>query len=193
MKSAELARSIYELYPPFRPWDDTTLEAWTNTVVEKCSKFSPEARADAFASLTGAKHKEKPPQPATILEHLRDAHRWRKAQDNKGQLPVEDGPPGFIADLERAGKRATELCRTPLGRQAAKEGWHGMLWAFIRKHQRHPTPGEIPALQREAKEVDRMGADLTRDASKHGILGPKLLEFWNSVMEQRDKLAREIG
>ncbi len=190
MKSEDFAQAIYALYPPFRPWDDGTLKAWTNTVVAQCGVFSHDVRAKAFQTLTEVKHKEKPPQVATILYHCKEVKRWLRAKESKEQLPVEKS--GFILDLEERGKLATVLCRSPMGRQAKKEGWHGMLWAYARQHRRLPPTEKIPHLQRDAKAVDRLGADVARDIGKYGLLGPACLSFWNSVMEHRDKLAKEI-
>lgn len=194
MKPSELASAIYALYPPFRAWDDTTLQWWTDTVVSECAAFSAEVRAEAFKTLTRVKHKEKPPQPATIFEHCKEAKRWRANEEGKGTLPALDrNSSAFLADYDARAKLATDMCRSPDGRRAVREGWHGMLWAHCWHHRRWPTAGEMAALQRDAKVVDRMGADLARDASKYGILGPKLLEFWNTAMAERDRLAQEIG
>ena len=88
MKAAEFAHAIYELYPPFRQWEDATLKAWTSTVIGRCGGFEDKVREGAFKSLTNVKHKEKPPQVAVILEHCREVHRWIDAQNNKGKLAL---------------------------------------------------------------------------------------------------------
>ncbi len=151
MKAAELANSIYALYPPFRPWDDATLEAWTNVILEKVGQYTPEVRAKAFKSLTEVEHKNKPPQPATIFEHCREARRWSEEAKREADLPVAAETP-IASDWLARQAFADQLVKCPLGLEAAKGGWISTLHSFAAKNRRLPTAAEQAACKREAKE-----------------------------------------
>jgi hypothetical protein len=193
MKSSEFANAIYSLYPPFRQWDDVTLKAWTDTVVSECgdSVFSAEIRAQAFKTLTRVRHREKPPQTATIFEHCREVKRWQEAEKGNGELsagaaPVGSGPLDWNED---AFKFSRDVMSGPMGLQAAKEGWIGCLDEYIRKNRRAPSAGEIPALKRKAAEFDETYAMCIRggihDVARWVGLGEDVLARRNRLIDWR--------
>jgi hypothetical protein len=193
MKSSEFANAIYTLYPPFRQWDDVTLKAWTDTVVSECGDggFSAEVRAQAFKTLTRVKHKDKPPQTATIFEHCREAKRWFDAEKGKGQLSTGPAPANasFLDWTEDAFKLSRDLMSGPMGLQAAKEGWIGCLDAYCRKFKRLPPEGQIPSLKREAREFDETFAKCLRggfqDAARWASMGEEMLRRRNKLVDWR--------
>jgi hypothetical protein len=193
MKSSEFANAIYTLYPPFRQWDDVTLKAWTDTVVNECGDgwFSSEVRAQAFKTLTRVKHKDKPPQTATIFEHCREAKRWLDADKHKGELTSGPAPvnQAFLDWTEDAFKLSRDLMSGPMGLQAAKEGWIGCLDAYCRKFKRLPPAGEIPTLQRQAREFNETYDKCVRggfhDAGRWAATGEAMLAKRNKLIDWR--------
>jgi hypothetical protein len=197
MKSSEFATAIYTLYPPFRAWDDVTLNAWTDTVVSECgdSVYSAGIRAQAFKTLTRVKHKEKPPQTATIIEHCRDAKRWREAQDEKTKLPIKQGPDTYylkhpawsdsrkhLADDLICGRNGS----AHVGKQAAKDHyWITQLWDFCRENQKLPSDAQIATLKREAKEVDDVFASFAPGNGPASKLGMWAIQ---TATEKRNQL-----
>ena len=154
MKAAEFAHAIYELYPPFRQWEDATLKAWTSTVIGRCGGFDGKVREEAFKSLTRVRHKEKPPQVAVILEHCQEVHRWIEAQSNKGKLTFSPTvQEAFLRDW-REDDFANEIAlnrKDPLCMQAAKEGWIGTLHSFVRKHRKMPSANQKIGYRKSVK------------------------------------------
>ncbi len=214
MKPAEFAHAIYELYPPFRPWEDATLKAWTSTVIGRCGGFEDKIREGAFKSLTNVKHKEKPPQVAVILEHCREVSRWIDAQNNKGKLALSQTVRDPYLEDWRDDDFANEIAlnpKNPLCVQAAKEGWNGTLHTFVRKHRRMPSSTDkiayrksikaaeqlIPELEwckREAKDFDEAYAvgvrgNDSKDRRSAGALRDLVINVGDAMLARRKELA----
>ncbi len=206
MKAAEFAHAIYELYPPYRPWEDATLKAWTSTVVGRCGGFEGKVREEAFKSLTRVKHKEKPPQVAVILEHCKEVHRWLEAQSNKGKLALSTTVKDpFLKDW-REDDFANEIAlnrRDPLCVQAAKDQWIGTLHSFVRKHRRMPSAtdkigyrksmkaaeillSELEWCKREAKDFDEAYAAAVRGAGS--VARSLVLQVGDAMLRRRGEL-----
>jgi len=86
---------------------------------------------------------------------------------------------------------ANDLVKTPLGREAAKKGWIGALWAFCRRAARLPEARELPAVKAEAQVFDE-----ALDACERGEAGPmsrKLAELGRSIKDRRSDLAAKTG
>ncbi len=206
MKAAEFAHAIYELYPPFRQWEDATLKAWTSTVIGRCGGFEGKVREEAFKSLTRVRHKEKPPQVAVILEHCQEVQRWIDAQNNKGKLPFSANPEPFEPDWRKddfanniALNRGDPICV-----QAAKDGWIGTLHTYVRKYRRMPSAtekigyrksmkaaeillSEIEWCKREAKDFDEAYA--TAVMMGNGSVARSLvLQVGDAMLKRRGEL-----
>lgn len=165
MKVTEFANAIYDLYPPYREWDETTLKAWTNAIVRGCGSYSDTIRERAFNLLTEIEHKNKPPQVATIIEQCHEAKRWFDHEQRKqGKLPV-------VAESQQADDygygTADLLIQCAMGKQAAKEGWIGALHGFAAKHRRLPTDArEVAACKKEATETNTFIAEVMKGRGK---------------------------
>lgn len=193
MNAADFASNIFELYPPFRQWDDVTLKSWTGTVVGKAGPYSPEVRAEAFKTITEVKHKDKPPQPATILEHLREADRKRIQEERKDRLQVGAAPDpdaGLFWSADRL-KWADEVLGSPIGKKAAKEGWVVSLRSFLRDNGRAPNDGEIAILKRNVRDFHAV-----RERCHAGTAGPfsaALAKWADDIVARQKKLEARFG
>ncbi len=58
--------------------------------------------------------------------------------------------------------QANRLIRSPMGQQAARDGWIGALWDFARVEQRLPSGAEVARCRRVATEADEAAAAIYR-------------------------------
>lgn len=88
-----------------------------------------------------------------------------------------DWTPGRIANANR-------LIRSPMGRQAAEDGWIGALWDFARVEERLPHGAELARCKRIAKEADEAAAQVYRMTAV-----PALAKLAQSREEKHTRLA----
>ena len=88
-----------------------------------------------------------------------------------------DWTPGRISNANR-------LIRSPMGRQAAKEGWIGALWDFCRVEERLPQGAELSRCKRIAQEADDAAAQVYRMTAV-----PALVKLAQSREEKHKRLA----
>lgn len=88
-------------------------------------------------------------------------------------------------------KLARDLCMTPLGKKAAREGWVQGLFDFIRVKQRVPNDSEIAGLVAETKAIDAAVANLNSLLAPHPI-DRAFREMAKTMIERRRALAEQI-
>lgn len=117
------------------------------------------------------------PSPGVVADALNAAQDrlFSKRHDAGPKYP--DWTPGRIAAANR-------LIRSPMGRQAAAEGWIGALWDFARVEERLPQGAELARCKRIAKEADEAAADIFRMTAV-----PALVKLAQSREEKHKRLA----
>lgn len=123
------------------------------------------------------------PLPAEITAVCDDIER-RKAV---AALPLLPGPKADEWSDERQ-NLAFDLCKSELGRRAAREGWVAALYHFARKNQRLPSDREIPGLLETARAVEAVASTWEPD----GQVGSALVKFGRSFLTKRQGLADAV-
>lgn len=189
----KLAYAALQVFAP-ATWDEEQEQTWTGYVVPEIEGMADEIiEAGTKQMLRRRKRKDGMPSVAEVIEYCEEADRWIKQKQGKENLQIEQP---FVPHGAWTGDRkqlADELIRTPLGKQAAKEGWIGVLWDFCRNQQRLPQQGkEVEELKRESKAVDAAYALAVRNASttdpkqkQFAEMNAKLVAWGDAVMERR--------
>jgi hypothetical protein len=108
-----------------------------------------------------------------------------------GVVPYGVSPANRDWTTERL-KLATELVMTPLGKQAAKEGWVGTLWSFARKNSRLPTQGkEVEDCKRASTGFDEAYAICVRQ--QHNPLMAALERLGAEMLKRRHDLETRVA
>ncbi len=193
---------IIQRFPPSFRWDEVQKKSWSGDMIEELSGFADDVLTRALREMIRTRKEAKTPTVAECIGACLEAKKWIEAEKNKGQLPLEQGPAATHMDwtAERL-KLATELAcdpNNPMVKQAAKEGWIGVLHGFVRKHQRMPeasckiayrknskTPlqyvSEVEWCKREARDFEEAYAA----AVKGGFAGAATLEALGAEMLKR--------
>lgn len=187
------ADAVLQHFPPFR-WDEHQERAWAERLVKELSGFSPDVVDRAADELIRTRKKPQTPIIAECIDACASAKRWVDANRDSGRLPI-DGGAGPIGHLDWTAERlklASELMATPLGKQAAKEGWVGALWSFARKHSRLPQPGaETNGCKDAAKGFDEAYAVCVRDAGSNPLMR-KLEALGAEMLRRRHAIEQRI-
>jgi hypothetical protein len=145
--------TVLATFPPFR-WEDEQEQTWIATAVRRLSAFPDNVLEKALDHIVGTRGNHKTPLIAELLDACHEARRLINHDTGKSELPIAEpqGHGDWTADRL---KLADSLVMTPLGREAAKDGWIGSLHAFCQRNMRAPLGPEIAACKREAKEFDQ--------------------------------------
>lgn len=191
---------VIQHFPPFR-WDDEQEKSWVETMKSELKGFSDEVLSRAIVDLIRTRKDRRIPLPAECISACLEARRWVETENQKSSLPVgdQDGRAHLDWTTERL-KLADDLVMGSMGRQAAKEGWVGMLHAYARKNSRLPPESEIGALKRAAKEFDETYAMCVRGGNAPPTKrGPQqvapfhLLEkLGASMLKRREEIADRV-
>jgi hypothetical protein len=175
-------------FPPFR-WDEAEEGAWAATLTKELSGFDEAIINRARSEMVRTRKDRRTPLVSDCINACLEARRWIEAEKNKGQLAVSHEPTVTYFDWTNDRKKlALDLMRAPIGLQAAKGGWIGVLDEFCRKNARLPTEKEIPALQRTAKEVDAAYEDCVRGNGPWTPLAAACVAWGDAVMARRKEL-----
>lgn len=180
-------------FPPKFRWDDGQKKSWVAAMVRELSGFSPEALQRAARQLIAKHRDDRTPNVAKCIAACSEAKRWVDAEKNAGQLPIDGGQfsPGNLDWTAERLKLASELMNTPLGKQAAKEGWVGVLWSFARKNARLPQPGaEIEGCKTAAKGFDEAYALCVKNS--HNPMMKKLEELGAEMLRRRHAIEQRV-
>jgi len=117
------------------------------------------------------------PSLGVIADALNAAQDRLFAKRHDAGPKYPDWTPSRIANANR-------LIRSPMGRQAAEEGWIGALWDFARVEERLPQGAELSRCKRIAKEADAAAAEVYRMTAV-----PALVKLAQSREEKHKRLA----
>jgi hypothetical protein len=182
--------TVLQHFPPYR-WDEAQEKAWAATMVQELSGFSDAVLSRATGELVRTRKNRQIPLVSECLNACLDAKRWVEAEKGKGQLSAGTAPvnQAFLDWTEDAFKLSRDLMSGPMGLQAANEGWIGCLDAYCRKFKRLPPAGEIPTLQRQAREFNETFDKCVRggfhDAGRWAAMGEEMLRRRNKLVDWR--------
>lgn len=194
------ADTVLQHFPPFR-WDEEKEAAWAETMVKELSGFSAEVINRAAREMVRTRKKEKTPLVSECIDACSEAKRWLEIERSKEVLPVDASGPTFAPSLDWTADRlrlASELMDSPLGKQAAREGWVGILWSFARKNARMPEAGRNIEYRKSKATPVRMVSEIEfckleaadfGEAYKLAVRGAAL---GNSFMMALEKLGAEM-
>lgn len=83
---------------------------------------------------------------------------------------------------------ADKLIKSPMGREAADEGWILSLHDFIRENERLPEPREIGLIKAKARGFDEAYAAVCSGAG--GVCSAALRRLGDTFLKKREKYAR---
>ena len=192
MSVSGFVKTMLDRWPPYR-WDETQERAYAEDLQRELSGFTAEVLERARRDMVRKRTKTQTPTVAECIGYCEEAKRWADMERNKGQLIADPAKERQHEWSTERVKLAYELIRTPLGKQAAKEGWVLALWNFIRKQGRHPTnEREFNQLRADAKALDEGYAVAVRgDSGMRGIALKALEKLGASMLEKRKELADE--
>ena len=147
LSAVEFAEAIITHWPPFR-WDEHQETSWTQALVREIGGFEKEVLGKALAALIRTRRDTKTPTVAVCIDACVSERRYLEAQKVVETLPVDAQKaagkwPSYVAQRD---PNIDVLVKSPLGRQAAKEGWIGAMYAFAMEHRRLPLDNaHVPA------------------------------------------------
>lgn len=124
--------------------DDEVMEgAWMASMTKALSRYDDDVLGEAAQKILGTRIPKKDgrffPAPAECVAVCDDILYWRQ----KVQTPLLPAPNPDAWSNERL-SLAFDLCKSAIGRRAAREGWVGSLFEHCRKNMRLPiTDAEI--------------------------------------------------
>lgn len=86
---------------------------------------------------------------------------------------------------------ARDLCNTPLGKQAAREGWIAGLFDFIRVYRRVPNDKEVSAIIDETRAIDETVARIN-SLKAPDRMTRAFREMAETMLRRRKELAVEV-
>jgi hypothetical protein len=181
---------VLQHYPPFR-WDESQERSWMDTLIRELSGFSDDVLSRATKEMIRTRKDRRIPLVSECIDYCLDAKKWLGAEKSSGELSTGPAPANasFLDWTEDAFKLSRDLMSGPMGLQAAKEGWIGCLDAYCRKFKRLPPAGEIPTLQRQAREFNETFNKCVRggfqDAARWASMGEEMLRRRNKLVDWR--------
>lgn len=164
--------------------DDAYLKTWMRYAMDDFGGFSPEELARAFKVLRSTSKYKSMPSNAEILDACREARKQIRTE--RPQLVPQQKPERATHTARE--KLALELIKTEMGRTAAKEGWIGELFAFVRDNGHMPrTQSEIKLMVDDAKGTDRRYEACIRGEA--GAFSASLERLGASMLARRKALA----
>lgn len=191
---AEFADTMLQHFPPFRQWEEYQEQAWANSLLTELSGFTSEEIKHAQREMVRSRkpNMPKPPMVSECIASCSEARRFLESTRNEGKLPAMASPAAsFGWSSERVGL-AYDLMKTPLGKEACREGWQLAMWEFCREHQRHPARNEIEQCRRTTREFDDTYRDLSAASERVGHMKNPLMELAKSFLEKREKIKAEV-
>lgn len=208
MSSRESALKFIELVeihfpaPKFNGDEDRD-ELWTNSIAGILAPYDDSVVLEAAATIVktrdpaekGGSMFPKPFEIIKVLDEIKERQRVRamplieSAEAKTRRERFEAEVRSWTPDRQ---KLATDLCLTPLGQRAAREGWVVALWNYARHNMR------LPEEQKDIDELRRQGLD-TRKAVEAIISAPAkdkldvaMQDMAGAVLKSGDDLAHSI-
>lgn len=200
MSVANFVKTMLDRWPPYR-WDETQERAYAEDLQRELSGFSADILERARRDMVRKRTKTQTPTVAECIGYAEEAKRWSEMERNKGQLIADPAKQPYHEWSTERVKLAYELIRTPLGKQAAQEGWILALWEFIRKNGRHPTSErEFSQCKASARGFDEAYAATVRGDAReidgrmlpfNAVVQQACIRWGDSVLKRRERLAAE--
>jgi hypothetical protein len=152
IKSAtDFVERVLQIWPPFR-WDEVQEQAWAELMVRELCGFKPEVLERGFQELVRKRKESRTPTPAECISACAEAKRWLEMEANDGKLPGFREPSRGDYSKEREGFALTML-KSPLGKEAARDGWVLAAFNFATREGRLPDSRRYePRNQKEREE-----------------------------------------
>jgi len=159
--------------------------AYLEEMSRMLSRYS-ESVLDQAADLVLKTHRGRNwPTPAECIRACEDVLETDRAKEARKAGTVENYPEWSVRAIERA----NTLIQSPLGRQAAREGWISPLWDYCRHAGKLPdNEAAIHRCKVIAREFDEAYAEVCAGKG-YGPLLSALKRLGDSMLERRDKLA----
>jgi hypothetical protein len=170
-------------FPPFR-WDEAEEAQWAQSLTMELRAFSTAVLEKAATDTIRTRKDRKIPLVSECINACLDARKFLDAKEGAEALAIV---PQKAKSYDDKKSLANDLVMGPEGRQAAKEGWIGILHDYAKNHGRLPPPSEFPGMKREAKEFDAAYARCVRG---DGMFAAKQLqELGAKMLKRRNELA----
>lgn len=168
---------------------------WVAKLDRDFERYSADEVARAAEVLRRTRETRTFPMPGVILDALKKA---RKELDNEKPRTLTPRPRG--PDYSARERLALDLIRCEMGRTAAREGWIGELFAFVRENGHLPrTQSEIKILIDGANVDDARGGARGTDerfrkcvTGEAGPLSGVLVRLGESMLARRKALAEFV-
>lgn len=179
--------------------------AWLRSYYGELRNFEPPVLERAMKELLRKPRRDKRfPALAECIKECSEAKRWLELEENRHLLPAAAVLPHGEWSRERR-ELADQLVSGAMGKEAAKNGWIGILHEFCRKYQRLPDqskkmeyrkkPWDVPTMipeidwcKREAKDFDEAYAACVRggwdQAKAHEKMGADMLRRRNALADK---------
>ena len=174
---------------PIKHGSDEAERAWLESHSKVLSRFSPEVLRQAADKIVETRKYKTFPLPADIIEACEIVEKRAAIKHRAMTLPTLAPPTTDEWSPERQ-RIAYSVCRTALGRQAAREGWVLRLWNFARVELRHPGEQEVERLKREVKAHKQLIAQC--HAGSAGHFSASLAKLGDGMLAKEDRLAGEV-
>lgn len=140
-----------------RPEHET---AWLVSMARELRGFDGQTLARAAEEIVRNRTDRRFPLPADCRKACIEARKWVDVERRVTSLPME--PQSMQMKWEERVRLANDLVMCSAGRQAAQEGWIGILHARVVQDGRLPPASEFGALKRYAKEFDQAYAQCVK-------------------------------
>jgi hypothetical protein len=132
------------------------------------------------------------PLVAEIIAECERIIAEEAAEKRRSSLPLQDEPRKGNPWSHESQRFADELLHCELGRQAAREGWIGVLWDWIRNHGRMPRQNEVTVdwFRREAEAINAKYNECERGLG--GIASKGLAKLGLQVLNRREEKAKLV-
>lgn len=157
---------------------------WLRSMARGLSSFDADVlKAASYEIISTRKYRSFP----LLSECLEASYAAKKRQDaEKPRLPIKTD-----VGISESEALASDLVNGPLGRQAAREGWIGALFDWIRRERRLPSESwGIREIQGDARSFDAAYEACVRGEA--GPLSVSLEKLGASMLKRREQLAREV-
>jgi hypothetical protein len=162
-------------------------QEWMGSMVRNLRGYSASCLEAAAQKLIDTRTDRRFPLPAECKK-VCDEFASREHQERQAQSLQVDRPPPVYSDSRI--RLADDLIQTPMGREAAREGWIGSLHDFARENARLPTGSEIARVKAGARSFDE-GAEIVA-RGEGGVANAALLTLAKSMLKRREKLRRQV-
>lgn len=173
--------------------DEDLEDAWMTSMVKFLAPFTKDVLAAAAEHILRTRDPRKQgqrwfPSPRECIEACELMQRTMNVQATP-LLSYGNRDPSPWAGWRV--KLANDLMRTEMGRQAAREGWNGVLWNFARENQRLPTDEhELRMVKGAAARFAKVLRDC--EEGRGGEFGKPLAALGRSIQAKHAAAAKDI-